>query len=119
MKKINILIVDDYVGMAETLALILDKKGYISTIAKDGIEAVEKVKNKFFDIIILDIKMPRMNGAEACKKIKIISSRSKVFMMTAYEDEELIQETLKKGASGIIYKPMDIENMLALIEKAL
>ncbi len=119
MKKTNILIVDDNIGLAEALALIFDKKGFGTATAKDGNEAVKKVKNKFFNIIIIDIKLPFLNGVEVYKKIKKINSRSKVFMITAYEVKELIQEALDEGACGILYKPMDIENMLALIEKAL
>ncbi len=119
MKKTNILIVDDNISLAETMSFILEKKEYRAITAKNGNEAIEKVKNKFFDIIFMDIKMPVMNGVEACKKIKKISSQSKVFMMTAYAVEELIQEALKEGASGILYKPLDIEKMLTLIEEVL
>ncbi len=90
MEKTNILIVDDNVGLAETLSFILEIKGYGTGIAKDGNEAVEKVKNKFFNIIFMDIKMPLMNGVEAFKEIKKISPSSIVFMMTAYGVEELI-----------------------------
>ena len=119
MKKINILIVDDYEGLSETLSFIFNKKGYFSTIAKDGIEAVEKVKNKFFDIIITDIRMPRMNGVEALREIKKISQDSIVFMMTAYGNADLLQESLKDGPYTILWKPLDIEETLSLIEEAL
>ena len=119
MKKTNILIVDDNVGLAETLSFILGIKGYGTGIAKNGNEAVEKVKNKFFNIIFMDIKMPLMNGVEAFREIKKISPSSIVFMMTAYGVEELIQESLEEGAYDIIYKPLDIERALALIEEVM
>ncbi len=119
MKKTNILIVDDNVGLAETLSFILKKKGYRAGIAKDGNEAVKKVKDKFFDIIFVDIKMPLMNGVEAYKEIKQISPVSIVFMMTAYGVDELVQEALEEGAHSILYKPMDIEKTLTLIEEVL
>ena len=119
MRKINILIVDDNLGIAETLSFILEIKGYGTSMAKDGNEAVEKVKNKFFDIIFMDIKMPLMKGVEAYKEIKKINPISIVFMMTAYGVEELIQESLDEGAHDILYKPLDIERALTLIEEVL
>ncbi len=119
MEKTNILVVDDNVGLAKTLSFILGIKGYGTGIAKDGNEAVEKVKNKFFNIIFMDIKMPLMNGVEAFKEIKKISPSSIVFMMTAYGVEELIQESLEEGAYDIIYKPLDIERALTLIEEVM
>lgn len=119
MKEANILIVDDNIGIATSLSFILKKKGYGTVIVKDGNEAVGKVKNKFFDIIIMDIKMPMMNGVEAYREIKKISLDSIVYMMTAYAVENLIQDALEEGVNGIFYKPLDIEKMLNLIEEVL
>lgn len=87
-------------------------------MAKDGLEAIKKVHNKFFDIIFMDIKMPQKNGVEAYKKIKKISPGSLVFIMTAHAVEELIQEALEEGVCGILYKPLEIEKTLTLIEEA-
>lgn len=116
--KESILIVDDNINLTKTMSFILTHKGYTVATAKDGIEAIEKIKDNFFDIIFMDIKMPLMNGVETFKKIKKIKSESTVIMMTAYAVEDLVQEALKEGAYGIIYKPLDIDNMVNLIRKA-
>ena len=65
----------------------------------------------------MDIKMPLMDGVETYKRIKKIRPEAMVMMMTAYAVEDLVQEALQEGAYGIIYKPLDIEKVLALIER--
>lgn len=108
----SILIVDDNINLTKTMAFILKPKGHIVTTAKDGLEAITKIKENDFDIIFMDIKMPVMNGVEAFKSIKKLKPETIVMMMTAYAVEDLIQEALEEGAYGIIYKPLDIENMV-------
>ena len=123
MRKINvshntsILIVDDNISLAKTLSFILKRKDYAVTTAKDGLEAIVMVKEKQFDIIFMDIKMPVMNGVETYKEIKKIDSQVVVIMMTAYSVGDLIQEALKEGAYGILYKPLDIEKTLSIIDE--
>jgi len=116
-KKVNILIVDDNISLAQSMSLILKHKGYIVTTAKDGPEAIERVKESPFDIIFMDIKMPFMDGVETHREIKKIRPDTTVVMMTAYAVEELVAQALKEGAYGIIYKPLDIEKVVSLIGK--
>ncbi|HEB34830.1 MAG TPA: response regulator, partial [Candidatus Aminicenantes bacterium] len=97
---------------------IFNRKGYAVTTAKDGPEAIERVKEGPFDLIFLDIKLPFMNGVEAYRRIKKIRPESVVVMMTAYAVEDMVQEALREGAYGIIYKPLDMEKVIALIERA-
>lgn len=119
MKDVNILIVDDNIGLGVSLSFILKKKGYGAVTAEDGDEAVEKVKNTFFDIIIMDIIMPRMNGVETYREIKKINPDPIVFMMTAYAVKELVDQARKEGAYSILNKPLDIDKLLDLIEEVL
>jgi DNA-binding NtrC family response regulator len=114
-KRANILIVDDNINLSKTMSLILGRKGYIVTTAKDGPEAIERVKESPFDIIFMDIKMPFMDGVETYREIKKIRPDAIVVMMTAYAVEELVAQALKEGAYGIIYKPLDIERVVSLI----
>jgi two-component system, NtrC family, response regulator HydG len=114
--KNDILIVDDDVDMVETLSDILEASGMNVEIAHDGHKAFEKAKTKMFDIILMDIKMPKMNGVETCKKIKKIQPQTTVVLMTAYAAQDLIAEALKKGAYGIWYKPVEIKKIIELIE---
>jgi len=118
MEKANILIVDDDDGLLKTLSFILKRKGYTVTTAKDGPEAIARVEEKPFDMIFMDIKMPLMDGVETYKRLKKIRPEAMVMMMTAYAVENLVQEALQEGAYGIIYKPLDIEKVIALIERA-
>ncbi len=118
-EKSSILIVDDNISLCKTLTYILKRKGHTVATAKDGLEAIEKVKETSFDLIFIDIKMPLMNGVETYKGIKKIRPNTIVIMMTAYSVDELIQEALKEGAYGILYKPLDIEKVLTIIKTAI
>lgn len=117
-KKASILIVDDDLGMTETLADIFDAMGYDVAVAGDGYRAIEMIGERAYDIVLMDIKMPGINGVETFKEVKRTSPSTKVIMMTAYSVEDLIKEALEGGAYGIIYKPLDIDKVTDLIEKA-
>lgn len=117
-QKAKILIVDDNLSLCKTMSLVLNRKGYDVSTANDGFEAIDRVKNEFFDIIFMDIKMPVLNGVETYKKIREINDKIIIIMMTAYAVDDLIQDALKEGAYGIIYKPLDFENIVSLIENS-
>lgn len=119
MEKIKILVVDDNEEFCENMKDILEVKDYEVEVVYDGFSAIEIVKQKKFDIILLDIKMPIMNGLETYKKIKKITPDTKVFMITAYAVEDLIKEALKEGAFGVLRKPIDFNKLFDLIEKSL
>ncbi len=113
----SILLVDDNTNLTKTMAFILKRKGFSVTTAKNGLEAVNKVKEQSFNLIFMDIKMPHMNGVEAYKRIKKISPKTTVMMMTAYAVEDLVEEAIQEGASGIIYKPLDLDNVISLVHE--
>jgi DNA-binding NtrC family response regulator len=115
---LDILIVDDDSGTARTTALILDRKGHTVETASSGPEALEMVQARPFDLILLDIKMPLMNGVETHRRIKEIRPQAVVVMMTAYAVEELIDQALKDGAHDILYKPLDFDRLLRIIREA-
>jgi len=117
-KRANILIVDDNISLAKTMSLILERKGYEATTARDGPSAIKRVEERPFDLIFMDIKMPLMDGVQIYRKIKKMRPETIVIMMTAYAVENLVAQALKEGAYGIIYKPLDIEKMISLIEKS-
>lgn len=116
--KSSILIVDDNVSLDKTMTFVLQRKGYDVTFAKDGMEALEKAGEKQFDMIFMDIQMPVMNGVETLKAIRKIQPSAAVVMMTAYAVEDLVREALEAGAYGILYKPVDIDEVAALVENA-
>ncbi|MDI6794248.1 MAG: response regulator [bacterium] len=118
-RKGNILIVDDEEGIREILSEILVSQGYNTTLAKDGYEAIKKVKTTPIDIIFLDIMMPGMNGLETFLEVKNIRPQTVVVLMTAYATEAIIKEAIKEGVFDIIYKPFGVEEIIGVIEKAL
>ena len=114
----SVLIVDDDPNFSNTLSKILQKKGYVTTIAENGQCAVDLVKEKSFNVILMDVKMPVMDGIEAYKKIKQIRKDEIVIFMTAFSAEDLIKETVKAGAYAMIKKPFDIDTIINMIEKS-
>ncbi len=114
--KASILIVDDDIGMTETLFDIFTDLGYYVEIANDGFKALEKVKARTFDVILIDIKMPGINGVETYKEIKHIRPEAVAMMMTAYSVEDLLAEALKEGAYGVMHKPIEIPKVVEFIE---
>jgi two-component system, NtrC family, response regulator HydG len=102
--------------MTETLSDILTTLGIQVEIAHDGYKAFEKAKTKIYDLVLMDIKMPIMNGVESYKKIKQIRPQTTVVMMTAYAAQDLVAEALKEGVYGIWYKPVEIKKVIELVE---
>lgn len=116
-KVLNTLIVDDHVGMRTTLQDILEDEGYQVSSASSGDEAIEICQDKHFDIILMDVRMPGINGVEAFRRIKTISKDTRVIMMSAYSIDELKLEALREGAIAFLQKPLDISRVLKLIEE--
>lgn len=117
-KNLRVLVVDDNREFCLNLADVLDLKDYEVSIANDGFEAIDKVKAESFDVVLMDVKMPLINGVETFKKLKEISPQTPVIMMTAYTVEELVTEALQEGAFGFIRKPIDFDKLFPMIENA-
>ena len=105
MRK-KILICDDEEGVRESLKLILEDN-YDLSFAENGNEAVKNVKKDPVDLVILDIKMPKMTGIETLKELKRISPSVKVIMASGYKSVEAASEAMKYGASDYLVKPFD------------
>lgn len=114
---INIIIVDDQDLMVQGLSMILSKEEGINVVgvASNGIEAVNLCKTHDVHVVLLDIRMPIMDGVEATKKIKEVNENIKVIILTTFNDDEFIFSSLKNGASGYLLKdalPSDIINAI-------
>ncbi len=118
-KQFTILLTDDNKEFTENLSDILELKGYKVLTAGDGFHALDIVRESPVDLILMDIKMPVMNGVETFRKIKQIRKETPVIMLTAYALEELIQESLKEGAFACLKKPLDFEQLFITIENAI
>ncbi len=106
--ELKVLVVDDDRRMVKTICDILKVKGYEAAEAYSGEEAVEKVKSDNPDCVLMDIKMPGMNGIEALKAIKAISPGLPVVLMSAYSSEEQVADAREQGAYAVLDKPLDI-----------
>ena len=118
-EKKKILIVDDDAGHRLMLKATLESKDYQIFEAEDGDQAVAMVEKQFFDLILLDLKMKRMSGLEALQAIKKISPAIPVLIMTAYASVKTAVQGLKLGAFDYMVKPLDMDEVLLNIEKAL
>jgi CheY-like chemotaxis protein len=117
MKRKKILIVDDDRFLTESISDILKMKGYDTERAYDGTEAVEIMSSGGNDIdcVLMDIKMPEMDGVTALKKILELKPGTDIIMMTGYSIDELINEAYESGARDVLSKPFDIERFVDLI----
>lgn len=115
--KPTVLVVDDNQDLLNTFAMILKRRGFSVQTAGDGFTAIDKCKEQDFDVTLMDIVMPEMNGVDAFKKIKEINPEASIILMTAYSDEELLQTARDKGAHTIIHKPIRIDQLIQLINE--
>jgi two-component system, NtrC family, response regulator HydG len=110
-KKYAVLIVDDDEGILDTMMDILSEMNFNVAVAKDGFKAIEMAKEGTFDAILLDIRMPGIDGIETLKRIKQFKPFAKIILMTAYTTENNALEAQKEGASALLYKPIDFDKL--------
>jgi two-component system response regulator AtoC len=117
--KPSILIVDDDEVMRETLSDVLKKRAYEVVAAGSGNGALSAIKKTIIDLVLLDMKLPDLDGLEVLKKIKEFDTEILVIMMTAYSDVQTAVSAMKSGAYHYINKPFELEELKLLIEKGL
>ncbi|OGS21580.1 MAG: hypothetical protein A2252_00120 [Elusimicrobia bacterium RIFOXYA2_FULL_39_19] len=120
----KILIIDDEKVIRELLFVNLQQTGYEVSLASNGEEALDLVRWKFFDIIMLDLVMPKMYGLEFIKELKDIrytidNKKPAVILMTAFSANELVEEAKTLGAVTCIYKPFDVKEVLNTINNVI
>ncbi|MBS1551798.1 MAG: sigma-54-dependent Fis family transcriptional regulator [Bacteroidetes bacterium] len=115
----KILIVDDNEVLRFTLTELLEESGFECNAVAEGIAALEEVKKNTYDLVILDLRLPGMNGLEILKKIKELNSQIPVIMLTAFGEIKTAVEAIKIGALDFVTKPFDNDSMIVLIKKAL
>jgi two-component system, NtrC family, nitrogen regulation response regulator NtrX len=114
----NILIVDDEKAIRKTLGEILSYEGYKMDEAGDGEEALKKFKEKAYDVVLCDIKMPKMDGIEFLEKAREINPDVPIIMISGHGTIETAVEAVKKGAYDYISKPPDLNRLLITIRNA-
>lgn len=117
MKPLSILVVDDELNVRQLLNKILSKEGYTVYTACDGVDALDVFQSTNIDIIISDIKMPRMTGIELLHKIKQIEPDVGFILITAFATTETAIDALKSGAQDYVKKPFDFSEILMAVKK--
>lgn len=120
----NILVVDDNHLVAKSLSRLLESNGYAVDMAENGADALAVISRKVFDLVILDIRMPGIDGVETAQKIKeYLKQNNKkglpLIFITGYADEKASKDAKALNASDFIYKPFDKELFLKSIERAI
>jgi len=118
MLTTNVLLVDDEVPFVETMTKRLSKRNLTILKAYNGPEALEVLKQKNVDVVILDVKMPGMDGIEVLREIKKDYPLVEVVMLTGHATIETGIEGMKLGAFDYLMKPCDIEVLLAKVQEA-
>ena len=113
---IKVLVVDDQRSIRLTLSAILESRGCDVTGVEDGYRAVDTAAEDSFDLILMDIKMPGINGVQTFREIKKTSPETLVVMMTGYAVQDLVDTALEEGALSIIYKPFEMEEVFKLVD---
>ena len=116
-KKISILVVDDELSIRESLSGWLQQDGYEVESAADGPAALAKAQETHYDIMLLDVKMPRMDGITVLKTLRESNADTAVVVMTAHGAIQDAVEAMKLGAHDYLLKPFDLEEMSLIIEK--
>ena len=115
----RILVADDNEQLCNVLQRTLTKRGYQVEVAFDGVEAVDKIEGSFFDLLLTDLKMPKLDGMKVLKKAKEISPATVVIVVTAYGTVENAVEALREGAFDYVLKPFDSDELELKIKRAL
>jgi len=118
-KKSSVLVVDDEEALRSVLSNELINEGYDVQTASDGDVAMAEIDKTPYDLVLLDIKMPRVSGFEVLKHIKEHAGGTKVVMLTGFADLKNAIESKKLGADDFVSKPYDLVDLLTTIERVL
>jgi DNA-binding NtrC family response regulator len=118
-KHARILVVDDDESIRKTMKAILEDEGYIVDLAATGSEAIQKTKEKAYNIALLDIRLPDMEGIELLKLIKDTVPHTRKIMVTGYPSMQNAVAALNKNADAYLIKPVNVEKLLNTVKEQL
>jgi two-component system response regulator PilR (NtrC family) len=119
MLKDKILVVDDEQSMREFLEIMLKKEDYRVSLASNGEEVLKLLESDIFDLVLLDVRMPKMDGIAVLKRIKALATETIVIMITAYASHDTAVKAMKEGAYDYITKPFKVDEIKLIIRNAL
>ena len=115
---VKVLVIDDDPSICKTVGLLLEDHGYSPTTFTDPEEALATADKESFQIALVDLRMPAMDGVEVVEKLKKIDRRMSCIVMTAYPDLDSATETMRQGSCDYICKPFKQEELVASVERA-
>lgn len=115
----KILVVDDDDALRESIVNILEGEGYVLDVAKSGYEAEMKLKNKVYNLVLLDIRLPDITGIELLSKINKFTPRTKKIVLTGYPDTESAIKSVNEKANAYLVKPFDPDKLIEIITENL
>jgi DNA-binding NarL/FixJ family response regulator len=115
---VRILLVDDHPIVRQGLKTLLEGRSGWEVVgeAADGVEAVEKAKNLKPDVMVLDVTMPKMNGLEACRVLRLQAPQLEILFVTQHDSPQMMREALEAGARGYVVKSNAARDLLAAVE---
>ena len=116
-KQFSILLVEDEEHLQDALRLNFEMEGYEVTSAYDGAAALEAIRNEYFDLIILDVMLPEIDGISVCESIRLSNTEMPILMLSAKNNSVDRVLGLKKGADDYLTKPFDLEELLIRVRK--
>jgi len=118
MSRYKVLVVDDEEDFLETIVNRLNKRGITTKGANSGKSGLELLQKENFDIVILDVKMPEMDGIQVLKKIKLKWPETEVIMLTGHASVELGIQGMEHGAYDYVIKPTKLETLISKMDRA-
>jgi DNA-binding NtrC family response regulator len=118
-EKPKILVVDDDKSIRASMSMILEEEGYLVDTAETGSQALEKAKTNFYNMALLDFKLPDMEGTELLTQIKDTTPRMRKIMITGYPTIKNAVESVNSGADGFIIKPFNVNEVLGKVKEHL
>ena len=118
-KKVSILVVDDDEATRLYVAKILSLKNWRVDVAEDGPTSLDLVQKRSYDAVVLDYRMPGMDGAELCRRIRQIQPEIREVFLTGYPSIDTVYPAIEAGADHVLAKPVDPAELLQILEEEL
>jgi|GEM_PF-772136 len=112
----HVMIVDDEHAVTDALTLVLESMDVNVSAFQDTDAALEEIEKQAFDLVLLDLRMPRVNGAQLTALIRDVRPAQRILIVTGYPDDPLVSEALEAGAIDMVKKPFDVGTILSYLE---
>jgi two-component system OmpR family response regulator len=119
MEKVQILVVDDDSGVRELVGDLLELEGYSVTVASDGLEALSYIRKQKFDLYVLDINMPKIDGLVLLEKVRTVGDPTPALLLSARREKTDIHQGFRLGADDYVTKPFSVEELALRVEAIL